>query len=67
MWGALPVCLWWASSSIGTSRTKWTTTTLIAALATDGIGPALVLDGGVDTHAFLINVEQILAPMLRHG
>lgn len=42
-------------------------TTLIAALTTEGIGPALVLEGGVDTPAFLVYVEQILAPTLRPG
>lgn len=42
-------------------------TTLIAARTTEGIGPALVLEGGVDTKAFLVYVEQILAPSLRPG
>jgi hypothetical protein len=42
-------------------------TTLIAALTPEGIGPALVLEGGVDTSAFLVDVEQILAPTLRPG
>ena len=42
-------------------------TTLIASLTTEGIGPSLVLDGGVDTSAFVVYIEQILAPTLRPG
>jgi transposase len=40
---------------------------LIAALTIEGMGSALVLEGGVDTHAVLVYVEQILAPTLRPG
>jgi transposase len=42
-------------------------TTLIAALTVEGIGPSLVLEGGVDTNAFVVYVEQVLAPTLRLG
>lgn len=42
-------------------------TTLIAALTTAGLGPALLLDGATDTLAFETYVEQVLAPALRPG
>ncbi len=43
------------------------TTTLIAALTTAGMGPALLCDGATDALAFEVYVEQILAPTLRPG
>ncbi len=43
------------------------TTTLIAALTTAGMGPALLLDGATDALAFEVYVEQVLAPTLRPG
>ena len=42
-------------------------TTLIAALSTTGIGPALLLEGATDTAAFEVYVEQVLAPSLVPG
>lgn len=42
-------------------------TTLIASLTTHGIGPAMLLDGGTDTAAFDVYVEQVLAPVLVPG
>ena len=42
-------------------------TTLIAALTTDGIGAALVLEGAVDTVAFELYVAQVLVPTLSPG
>lgn len=42
-------------------------TTLIASLTTQGIGPSLLLEGGVDTEAFVVYIEQVLAPRLRPG
>jgi transposase len=41
--------------------------TLIASLTTSGIGPSLLLEGGVDTAAFVVYIEQVLAPTLRPG
>lgn len=42
-------------------------TTLIAAMTTRGMGPALLLEGGTDTAAFEVYVEQVLAPALVPG
>jgi transposase len=42
-------------------------TTLIAAMTTRGMGPALLLEGGTDTAAFAVYVEQVLAPALVPG
>lgn len=42
-------------------------TTVIASLTTQGIGPSLILDGSVDTEAFVVYIEQVLAPQLRAG
>jgi len=42
-------------------------TTLIAALTTQGMGPAMVLEGATDTAAFLVYVEHFLVPALRAG
>ena len=42
-------------------------TTLIAALTTQGIGPAMTIAGAVDTTVFRAYVEQCLVPTLRPG
>lgn len=42
-------------------------TTLLAALTTRGMGPAMVLPGATTTAAFLVYVEQFLVPTLRAG
>lgn len=42
-------------------------TTLIAAMTTDGIGPAMLLDGATDGAAFAVYVERFLVPALRPG
>lgn len=42
----------------------WSTTTLIAGLATDGARAPMVLDGPMDTAAFGAYVEQVLIPHL---
>lgn len=42
-------------------------TTLVAALSTAGMGAAMVLDGAMDTAAFLVYVEHFLVPTLRAG
>ena len=43
------------------------TTTTIAALTPDGMGPAMVLVGGVDQTAFAASLEHVLVPTLRPG
>jgi transposase len=42
-------------------------TTLIAALTTTGMGPAMTLSGATDTAAFQLYVAHFLAPSLRPG
>jgi transposase len=42
-------------------------TTLIAALSLEGMGAAMVLEGGTDTAAFEVYVEQFLLPTLQPG
>lgn len=42
-------------------------TTLVAALTPQGIGPALTLQGAVDTPAFVAYVRESLVPALRLG
>ncbi len=42
-------------------------TTLIAAMSTLGMGPALILEGATDTAAFEVYIEQVLAPTLAPG
>jgi len=42
-------------------------TTVLAALTTCGIGPAMVLPGATTTAAFLVYVEHFLVPTLRAG
>ena len=41
--------------------------TLIAAMTTEGMGAAMVLDGATDTLAFEVYVEHFLVPTLRPG
>ncbi len=41
--------------------------TLIAAMTTEGMGAAMVLDGATDTLAFEVYVEHFLVPTLRRG
>jgi transposase len=48
-------------------RNRGRVTTLIAALTVDGMGPALLLEGGVDTDAFVAYVTGLLAPSVRPG
>ena len=48
-------------------RNTPTNTTLIAALSTAGMGPAMTLAGAADTAAFEAYVEQALAPSLTPG
>jgi transposase len=48
-------------------RNYGTRTTLIAALTTAGLGPAMTLPGAVDGEAFRVYVEQLLCPSLRPG
>ena len=45
----------------------WKTTTVAAALRTDGIAAPLVLDGAINGESFLAYVRQFLAPALRPG
>ena len=45
----------------------WKTTTVVAALRTDGIAAPLVLDGAINGESFLAYVRQFLAPALRPG
>jgi transposase len=42
-------------------------TTLIASMTTDGMGPAMLLEGATDTAAFETYVAQLLAPALPPG
>lgn len=42
-------------------------TTTIAALTPDGMGPAMVVSGGVDQNTFAVYLEQVLGPTLREG
>jgi transposase len=45
----------------------WKTTTLVAALRTDGLTAPCVFDGAINGARFLAYVEQALAPTLRPG
>jgi transposase len=42
-------------------------TTLIASMTTAGMGPAMLLGGATDTAAFVVYIEQFLAPALVPG
>jgi transposase len=46
-------------------RTRGPNTTLLAALTLQGRGPAVTLEGALDTLTFTAYVEQVLAPTLR--
>jgi transposase len=46
-------------------RNRGRVTTTIAALTVDGMGPTLLLEGGVDTDAFVAYITGLLAPTLR--
>jgi transposase len=48
-------------------RNRGRATTTIATLTVEGMGPALLLEGGVDTHAFVAYVTCLLAPTVRPG
>lgn len=54
-----------ASGSI--PRNTPATTTLMASLSLDGLGPALILPGATDRLAMEAYVEHVLAPSLREG
>ena len=54
-----------ARASVPHNRDK--NTTLIAALSLDGIGATLILEGSVNTTAFKLYAEQILAPVSMPG
>ncbi len=42
-------------------------TTLLASLSLQGMGAAMILEGPIDTLAFELSIEQILAPSLEPG
>lgn len=42
-------------------------TTLVAALSLEGLGPAMIAEGAIDTAAFKEYVRQLLCPALRPG
>ena len=46
---------------------RWKTTTLVAALRSDGLIAPCVFDGAINGARFLAYVEQALAPILRPG
>jgi transposase len=48
-------------------RNRGRTRTMISAVTVDGMGPGLVVEGGVSTAGFEAYVEQLLAPTLRPG
>jgi transposase len=48
-------------------RNTTTNTTLIAAITTAGMGPAMLLEGATDSAAFEVYVEQFLVPALAPG
>ncbi len=48
-------------------RNRGRTRTTIAALTLDGIGPGLLVEGGISTAGFEAYVEHLLAPTLRPG
>ena len=48
-------------------RNRGQNRTTIAALTLDGLGPGLLLEGGVTTRAFEAYIEHLLAPTLRPG
>ena len=48
-------------------RNRGTNRTTVTSLTTRGLGPGLVLEGGVSTRAFEVYVAAVLAPTLRPG
>ena len=52
---------------IGSVRTSWGSTTVIAALGLDDERAPLVLPGATDTQAFQTYVDEVLAPELHPG
>ena len=50
-----------------TPRNTPVNTTLIAAMTTAGMGPAMLVDGATDTAVFLAYCEQVLVPSLTPG
>lgn len=48
-------------------RNTPTNTTTIASLTAQGIGPAMIVSGGIDQRIFAAYLEQVLAPTLRSG
>ncbi len=42
-------------------------TTLLTSLSLGGLGPAMALEGAVDTAAFVVYVRELLCPSLRAG
>jgi len=48
-------------------RNTPTNTTTIASLTAQGIGPTMIVSGGVDQRIFAAYLEQVLAPTLRRG
>jgi len=48
-------------------RNRGPNRTTISALTLDGLGPGLLLEGGVTTRAFEVYIEHVLAPTLRPG
>jgi transposase len=48
-------------------RNRGRATTTIAALTLEGMGPTLLLEGGVDTDAFVAYITGLLAPTLHPG
>ena len=45
----------------------WQTTTMVAAVGTQGVQAPFVLEGAMDTEAFGVYVEQVLVPTLKGG
>ena len=50
-----------------TPRNRGRTRTTVTSLSLDGMGPGLLVEGGISTAGFEAYVEQILAPTLRPG
>ncbi len=48
-------------------RNRGKNTTLIASLSLEGVGAAMILEGAVNTTAFALSIEQVLATTLRAG
>lgn len=50
-----------------TPRNYGTCTTLVASLTLEGLGPAMTLEGAVDSEAFIVYTRELLCPSLRPG